>query len=741
MSYPTLDQAPIRLASVLDHFGAGNVGDDLMLDGFLRAMEAAAQEGAGFELAIPCPHRILAQMRRFPQVLWCRPGDGYQAALRAADALVLPGDTPFMPERWVWDKAPARVALGAGKPLLCIAVGAEAPAERQLPEAAELLQRADLTTARDATSLGVLQALAPARAERIIEGADLANIALQALFRHPGKPLAERAIPLALLWYAEGAPDHQAAAFKEFLAGRAAGEPPAFLSHEFRLPYEFVRFRRLYPRGGARGRFIRPRYYAETVAELVDVYREIGVVVASRYHAILSAAWAGCRVAALPRSLKIVGLARALDIPLMEGPLTAGTLDRAVGGAQRVPRARLEALADLAMRTSVEALRRTAVMARETRRPPRRRPRSKSGPRILVVRQDSIGDVVLTTAAIRELRRSFPHAEISLVTSVIARPLFGECPYLDHVIPYEFSRWGRLMAQSIMAADFADRVLKPLGFEMALLPRYDLDYWGGRAMIAHCGAPIRIGYGAGLTPVGRDRGEAVADPFTLTLTPDDVRHEAERNLAVVEAAGGAVVDRHLELWPSVAERRRVEPLIRSLRRDRATRLVALAPGAAGKARVWPAERFAAVAQRLAGQANLRFAIVGGTSERAAAGLIASALGSTAIDLTGRLELSETFALIEACDLLISNDSAPIHLASAAGAPVVEISPHPVVGEPNAPSSPARFGPWMTDHRVLQPRRPREGCSGECEAKEPHCILDVSTEQVALAALDLFQARA
>jgi heptosyltransferase III len=730
-----------RIVGVADYFGAGNIGDDLMIDGLLNVVAEVEARGAGpLNLVLLCPHRLLSQMRRFPEITWCRPGAGYTAALAEADLMLLPGDTPFMAQAWVWDNVPPRVAAGGSSPLLCLAVGAEEPAEKQLPAARALLERANYTTARDATSVDVLRMLAPKSLDRIAEGADLANITLRRLFRHRGLATECRPIPLALLWYSESTSPADTAGLTEFVDMRAPNDWPAFLSHEYRLEYEFAHFRMLFPRGSPRPQFIRPHYYASNVDALVAYYRDIGTVISGRYHSLLAAAWAGCRVAALPRSLKVLGLARSLDIPLVPAPITARALQGAIAEARTIPRAKLDELAESALETGVDAIVRTLPSAPQRRSRPKPLLAATQTLRILVIRQDSIGDAVLTTSMLRELRRHHPDAEITLLTTLVVRSLFAHCPYIDTLIAYDFSGWGSPHGQAALAAMFARNVLRPMKFDLALLPRYDFDYWGGRAMVEACGASVRVGYAAGLTVVGRRNKEVIAAPFTVTLAPTDIRHEVDRNLALIEAIGGTIADRHLELWPLPADRRDVATRLEWFQDDCRGPLVALAPGTSSKLKRWPTERFIAVSLELIYRLGAKIVVVGGADERDAGSEIASRLGSCTIDLTGQLDLNRTFAAIEACNLLISNDSAPVHLASAAGTPVVVLSPHALNGNANAPLSPLRFGAYMTSHRTLQPAILRNPCRETCTAPDAHCILEISTDAVIDASLELLQAQ-
>jgi heptosyltransferase-2 len=71
----------------------------------------------------------------------------------------------------------------------------------------------------------------------------------------------------------------------------------------------------------------------------------------------------------------------------------------------------------------------------------------------------------------------------------------------------------------------------------------------------------------------------------------------------------------------------------------------------------------------------------------------------------------------------------MHIAAAAGTPVVEISCHPNGGDPLHPNSPERFGPWQVPHRILRPEHARDGCVTSCRAPVAHCIENVQVDVV------------
>jgi len=101
-----------------------------------------------------------------------------------------------------------------------------------------------------------------------------------------------------------------------------------------------------------------------------------------------------------------------------------------------------------------------------------------------------------------------------------------------------------------------------------------------------------------------------------------------------------------------------------------------------------------------------------------------------------LRLGASAALLKRCRLYIGHDTGAMHIAAAVGVPVVEISCHPKTGSPYSWNAPERFGPWGVPCRVLRPERPLPPCREECDAREPHCITQITAEEVLEAAESL-----
>jgi lipopolysaccharide heptosyltransferase II len=352
---------------------------------------------------------------------------------------------------------------------------------------------------------------------------------------------------------------------------------------------------------------------------------------------------------------------------------------------------------------------------------------------ILVIRPDAIGDVVMTGPFLRELRRAYPNAKISLIIGPDTANLVETCPHIDRVLTNRvltnrlppLTRWWHPLSRRFVALSFARRHLWPARYDIALVPRWGEDVYDASILALLSGAPCRVGYSA-----RRPTKNGAYDRFyTLAVDDRSVRHEVERNLHLLSELRTDVHDDALELWLSDEDERVASQALAS---TGAESLVALSPGAGSPRRIWPIQRYVEVGYWFVDR-GARLVIVGGPGDESW-GAELRRIGGDVIDLTNRITIRETAAVLAHCSLFCGSDSGPMHLAAAVGVPIVEVSCHPVSGDDLHPNSPKRFGPWGVPNRVVQPETPRDHCTAGCRFEVPHCILNVRVDSV-LAAIE------
>ncbi|MCI0448094.1 glycosyltransferase family 9 protein [bacterium] len=340
--------------------------------------------------------------------------------------------------------------------------------------------------------------------------------------------------------------------------------------------------------------------------------------------------------------------------------------------------------------------------------------------RILIVRLDEIGDMVLTIPVLRELRRNFPNAHITLLLKPENENLMKTCPYVNKILVFNWrTTHARLKAKLYS-------LLRLWGcYDLVLVPRWDVDYYEAGTLANYTGARFRVSYSQGVSE-RKNRMNPVFDKcFTHLLEFGDAKHEVEKNLNVLAALGCRVESDQLELWLTLED----ELFASEILSGSETAFIALGVGAGDSRRIWPIENFIELSRRIRERYQVEFIVIGGKSDAALGDQLKSEIGGVIHNIAGRATLRQTAAVLKRCCLLIGNDAGPMHLAAANGIPIIEISCHPQHGLMNHFNSPARFGPWGVTSIILQPENGIDLCTDECELNEPHCIRGVSVDRV------------
>lgn len=319
--------------------------------------------------------------------------------------------------------------------------------------------------------------------------------------------------------------------------------------------------------------------------------------------------------------------------------------------------------------------------------------------RILVVKLADIGDVLTATPALRALRHTFPHAQITALVPPHCRTILQGTPLVDRLILFDkrpFDSSAGLLRPAGAAGLGALAVrLRREHFDAVVLLHHLTTPWGARkyaALTMATGAPVRAGLdngrGSFLTHRAADEGFGA-------------HHEVEYCNKVVELLG-VEPDLGPMTFPIDETDFAHADILLANHAARPRVVMHAGSGAFSIARRWPIDRFIEVANRLSAQ-GATIVVVGGLDEANLGRTLADAVGPSLLDLTGRTTLRQLGAVIQRSDALLSNDSGVMHIGAAVGTPVVAIF---------GPSNHQAWGPWTpagTNAIVLRSELPCSPC--------------------------------
>lgn len=291
---------------------------------------------------------------------------------------------------------------------------------------------------------------------------------------------------------------------------------------------------------------------------------------------------------------------------------------------------------------------------------------------LLVVGPTWVGDTVLSTPVLANLRAAFPSARICYLATAWAAGVLRGHPGVD-----ELRVRPRTLAGDIRAALALRRERVEWAIVLPNSVRGALLAWAA-------GARRRTGYDR------NGRAFLLTEPVPRPREPG---HQVEEYLALLRAAGVSVARR----LPWIAVSREAEAFAEEVFHRAGIGpedpVVGIQPGARfGATKLWAWERFAAVGDRLAGSEGARVLLLGSRGEAPLTARIASAMKSGVVDLAGRDDLSLLPGLLRRLSVLLTGDTGPMHIAAAVGTPVVGLF---------GPTDPRRTGPAGEGHTVLR----------------------------------------
>ena len=328
--------------------------------------------------------------------------------------------------------------------------------------------------------------------------------------------------------------------------------------------------------------------------------------------------------------------------------------------------------------------------------------------KVLIVQTAFAGDVVLAIPLAKGAKQLFPEAEVHFLVKPDTAVLLRNNPSVDRVWIYD----KRGSDRGIRALWEWVGTLRSEGFDLAFVPHRSI-----RSALLVWGARIR-------RRVSFDRSAGFLLFTDVVPYPADI-HEVDRNFRLLRTVGWQGNAPRPELFPGTEEMEVVDEFFGEVGIGPEQPVVAVAPGSVWPTKRWLSEGFAGVVETLWRKRRVRSILVGGEGDIALGAAIAEKVGSAAANAVGWFSLLASAEVIRRCRVILTNDTAPLHLAVAVGTPVVAVF---------GPTVPAfGFAPYGAGHTVIQRWLACRPCAihggKRCPEKHFRCMREISSEEV------------
>lgn len=363
--------------------------------------------------------------------------------------------------------------------------------------------------------------------------------------------------------------------------------------------------------------------------------------------------------------------------------------------------------------------------------------RWRAARRLLAVRLDNLGDVLVTTPALHAIRTCLPDAHLTLLASPVGAQAGSLNPDIDQVLLYEapwIDPWARLPQDS--------------GREQQVIARLrGGEYDAAIVFTSFRQSPLPAAYLCYLADIPLRLAASVDAHGSLLTTrhrhPDRMIHEVERGLDLVGAVGFATDEIDLVLRVPEAARWRIRKWRGSPAGERTAErsgqwgttagpLVVVHPGSSMPARTYAWQQYAEVIELLVKRLDAWVVLTGDASERELIDRLWRALAPTTQDRVrpwaGVLPFPDFCALIEASDLMVTNNTGPMHIAAAVKTPTIALFA--------LTNPPEQWGPWRVAHELLYQEVPCRLCYSRICPHGHECLRLVTAATVADAAAEL-----
>jgi lipopolysaccharide heptosyltransferase II len=327
--------------------------------------------------------------------------------------------------------------------------------------------------------------------------------------------------------------------------------------------------------------------------------------------------------------------------------------------------------------------------------------------RILVIRTDRIGDVILSLPVVTALRRRYPNARLAMLVQPAVLEIVEDHPDLNDILldgrEHEGARGFFQLAKEIRKSKFDAALLLHPTLRLAFL-------------LACAKIPVRVG-------TGYRYYSFLFNRKVWEHRSRGLRHETEYNLSLAAKLDADVSQVDFRVSAPEHVLKWADHQFKSMGIQKSRPLVVLHPGSRGSALDWAAGRFAELADRLVEEVNAQVILTGGREEKDVIAKIFKGQEKSFFNLVGLMNLKELAAVLKKADLVVANSTGPLHLASVLGTEVVGLYP------PFAPASARRWGPYGRKDGIITPKIPEcRRCSRE-KCPRWNCMDLIPVEEV------------
>ena len=322
--------------------------------------------------------------------------------------------------------------------------------------------------------------------------------------------------------------------------------------------------------------------------------------------------------------------------------------------------------------------------------------------RILIRGVNWVGDTLLTYPSVQRLKTLFPQSHIAVLVREGLVDLWKTFPFVDEIISLHGSFWkDTRLCLSLRRREFDLAITFPRSFHSAL-------------QIYLSRVPMRIGY--------QEEGRSVFLTHGIPRTEEVLRvHRIHYYGKLIEPLGQSGAPPSPRLFLREEDREWAEEGLGELGLLDGRPLIGMNPGATyGLAKCWYPDRFGELGKRLFKKWKATVLLFGKEEERPIAKEVLGYLGKGGVDLTGKTRLLQLAAILERCQLLVTNDTGTMHVGAAVGTPVVALF---------GSTDPITTGPWGDGHVVIRKEVPCSPCLKRVCPTAHQCMEMIGVEEV------------